>query len=46
MPVIALTANNSELDKDQCMKAGMSDYLTKPLSEQKLEKMIKTYIHQ
>jgi CheY-like chemotaxis protein len=43
IPIIALTANNDKSDRDHCKKVGMVDYLTKPLSEQKLEKMIKGY---
>ena len=30
-PVIAMTANVMQEDRDRCMEAGMNDYLTKPL---------------
>ena len=43
IPVIALTANDSEKDKEKCRKVGMSDYLTKPLNEPKLKKMMLKY---
>jgi len=44
IPVIAFTANDSEKDKEKCRKVGMSDYLTKPLSEAKLKEIIFKYI--
>jgi signal transduction histidine kinase/ActR/RegA family two-component response regulator len=44
IPVIAFTANDSEKDKEKCKKVGMSDYLTKPLSEAKLKEIIFKYI--
>lgn len=40
VPVIALTANAMASDRLMCIEAGMSDYLTKPLSPQILEKIL------
>jgi PAS domain S-box-containing protein len=36
LPVIALTANALAGDRDRCMKAGFTDYLSKPFSEAEL----------
>ena len=40
IPIVALTANHNENDKEECRKAGMCDYLTKPLNEVVLRKVV------
>ncbi|HEX2945895.1 MAG TPA: histidine kinase N-terminal 7TM domain-containing protein [Clostridia bacterium] len=39
-PIIALTANAAEDDKNACLQAGMDDYLSKPIRSENLYKCI------
>jgi CheY-like chemotaxis protein len=44
VPIIALTANTLDNDKDKCIKAGMNDYLPKPFSPDELYSIIEQFI--
>ncbi len=44
VPIVAVTAHAMAGDKDRCLAAGMDDYLSKPVSPEKLEAMIGTWI--
>lgn len=44
IPVIMLTANAVTGAREECMKAGFNDYLSKPILPDKLDKMIMEYL--
>lgn len=44
VPIIALTANTYDNDRDKCISAGMNEYLTKPFTAQQLIDVISKFI--
>ncbi|WP_020408198.1 response regulator [Hahella ganghwensis] len=43
-PIIAITANAMDGVTEQCIEAGMNDYLAKPIKKDQLEACIKTWL--
>jgi Amt family ammonium transporter len=46
IPIIALTANAMASDRQRCLEAGMSDYLSKPLNPMELVETIEACLRQ
>ena len=40
LPIVAMTANATAQDKEKCLQAGMDDYVSKPISQNKLLRVI------
>jgi len=43
LPIIALTANAMKSDKEQCLEAGMNDFISKPIKASSLAALMQKY---
>jgi signal transduction histidine kinase/integral membrane sensor domain MASE1 len=44
VPIIALTANNTEQDREKCQAAGMKGFLIKPINKKKLQSQLNQWL--
>lgn len=45
-PIVALTGNTVEQDRDYCIESGMDDFLQKPIKQEDLRSIIQLYIRE
>jgi CheY-like chemotaxis protein len=44
LPIVAMTANALQADSDRCLDAGMNDFVTKPITPEKLWQALLTWV--
>ena len=44
LPIVALTANTLDNDREKCFKVGMNEYLSKPFTADQLIKKIRLFL--
>jgi signal transduction histidine kinase/CheY-like chemotaxis protein len=45
VPIVAMTANVMSGDRERCIKVGMNDYIGKPVQLDKLEEVLRKWLH-
>jgi CheY-like chemotaxis protein len=44
VPIVAITANALDGDREKCLEVGMDDYLAKPLNKKALAEMLEKWL--
>ena len=44
IPIVAITANNMQGDQQKCLDSGMNDFISKPIEQEQLERVIRSWL--